>query len=243
MGENLDKAKGTIKENVGDLTDDERLEREGKMDRAGAEVKEKAGDAVDSVKDNVRDASPATTDATRSRPPAPGGHVERPARLRRAGRFSGGRFPPPRPPPPRAEWDPRVLGFRAELERLFEHGLREAVVVEPTPLGPVDLQLRNMIDADRTPSVSSFLAREGTVAMYREFLMHRSAYHLKEADPHTFANPRLRGRVKTAMVGSRPTSTAAVTRSGCMPHSSHARCASSGSASHEGAYIDRGSRG
>ncbi|MGZ8631724.1 MAG: CsbD family protein [Actinomycetota bacterium] len=55
MGEHLDKAKGTIKENVGDMTDDERLEREGKMDRAGADVKEKASDAVDGVKDAVRD--------------------------------------------------------------------------------------------------------------------------------------------------------------------------------------------
>ena len=56
MGEHVDKAKGTIKENVGDLTDDERLEREGKMDRAGADVKEKAGDAVDTVKEKVSDA-------------------------------------------------------------------------------------------------------------------------------------------------------------------------------------------
>jgi hypothetical protein len=31
----MDKAKGTIKENVGDATDNEELEREGKMDRAG----------------------------------------------------------------------------------------------------------------------------------------------------------------------------------------------------------------
>jgi len=55
MGEDLDKAKGTIKENVGDATDNERLEREGKMDRAGADVKEKANDAVDTVKDKVND--------------------------------------------------------------------------------------------------------------------------------------------------------------------------------------------
>jgi hypothetical protein len=98
-----------------------------------------------------------------------------------------------------AEWDPQVLAFRADLERRFERGLREAAAVTPTSQ-PVDVQLRNLIDADTTPSVSSFLAREGTVAMYREFLMHRSAYHLKEADPHTFAIPRLRGRAKAAMV-------------------------------------------
>ena len=55
MGEMTDKAKGHAKEAVGDMTDDERLEREGKMDRAGADVKEKANDAVDTVKDKVND--------------------------------------------------------------------------------------------------------------------------------------------------------------------------------------------
>ncbi|MET0801201.1 MAG: CsbD family protein [Actinomycetota bacterium] len=55
MGEEMDKAKGTVKENIGDLTDDEDLEREGTMDRKGAEVKEKANDAVDAVKDAAKD--------------------------------------------------------------------------------------------------------------------------------------------------------------------------------------------
>ena len=54
MAEKSDKAKGTIKEKVGQVTDDEDLEREGKLDKAGAEVKEKAGDAVETVKDRVK---------------------------------------------------------------------------------------------------------------------------------------------------------------------------------------------
>ncbi len=99
----------------------------------------------------------------------------------------------------RVEWDPRLLAFRAELERCFEGALRGAAAVTP-PAQPVDVALRRLIEADDSPSVSSFLAREGTVAMFREFLMHRSAYHLREADPHTFAIPRLRGRAKAAMV-------------------------------------------
>ncbi|MDH5313528.1 MAG: CsbD family protein [Actinomycetota bacterium] len=57
MGEQMDKAKGTIKENVGEAIDDEDLEREGKLDRAGADVKEKANDAVDTVKDAVNRAA------------------------------------------------------------------------------------------------------------------------------------------------------------------------------------------
>ena len=62
MGEQMDKAKGHAKEAVGDMTDNERLEREGKLDRMGGEVKGKAedakdkvGDGVDSVKEKMRD--------------------------------------------------------------------------------------------------------------------------------------------------------------------------------------------
>ena len=56
MGENMDEAKGRVKEAAGDLTDDKDLKREGKMDQAGAKVKEKTGNAVDTVKEKVNDA-------------------------------------------------------------------------------------------------------------------------------------------------------------------------------------------
>jgi uncharacterized protein YjbJ (UPF0337 family) len=51
MGSNADDAKGRVKEAVGDLTNDKDLEREGKADQVGAEVKDKVSGAVDSVKD------------------------------------------------------------------------------------------------------------------------------------------------------------------------------------------------
>jgi uncharacterized protein YjbJ (UPF0337 family) len=57
MGEKTDEAKGRAKEAVGDLTDDDDLKREGKMDRAGATVKRKTGEAVDKVKEVVDDAT------------------------------------------------------------------------------------------------------------------------------------------------------------------------------------------
>jgi uncharacterized protein YjbJ (UPF0337 family) len=64
MSERTDEAKGRVKEAAGDLTDDERLKREGKMDRAGAgvkraarTVKENVDRAVDSSKEKARDAS------------------------------------------------------------------------------------------------------------------------------------------------------------------------------------------
>jgi uncharacterized protein YjbJ (UPF0337 family) len=40
----LEKARGTIKENVGDLTDNEKMEIEGKIDKTKGEVREGIGD-------------------------------------------------------------------------------------------------------------------------------------------------------------------------------------------------------
>jgi uncharacterized protein YjbJ (UPF0337 family) len=56
MGDKMDEAKGRAKEALGDLTDDEKLKREGKLDQAGATVKKKTGDAVDSAKDKMNEA-------------------------------------------------------------------------------------------------------------------------------------------------------------------------------------------
>jgi len=60
MSPNTDDLKGRAKEAVGDLTDDDRLKREGKADRASGKAKEmvedlkdKAEDAIDSVKEKL----------------------------------------------------------------------------------------------------------------------------------------------------------------------------------------------
>ena len=60
MGENLDKAKGRVKQAAGDLTDDDRLKNEGKADEMAGKVKgavdtirDKAEDAIDKVKEKV----------------------------------------------------------------------------------------------------------------------------------------------------------------------------------------------
>ena len=45
-----DEAKGRIKEAVGDLTDDDELKREGKIDKGAGKAKE----AVDTVKDKLK---------------------------------------------------------------------------------------------------------------------------------------------------------------------------------------------
>ena len=48
---NIDDLKGRAKEAAGDLTDDDDLKREGKVDQATGTVKDKVGDAADKVKD------------------------------------------------------------------------------------------------------------------------------------------------------------------------------------------------
>jgi uncharacterized protein YjbJ (UPF0337 family) len=53
MPENLDDAKGRVKEAAGDLTDDKDLKREGKVDQATGKVKDKVGEASDKVKETL----------------------------------------------------------------------------------------------------------------------------------------------------------------------------------------------
>jgi hypothetical protein len=53
---------------------------------------------------------------------------------------------------------------------------------------------------DTGPSVSRYVARKASLDQLKEFLIHKSVYQLKEADPHTWAIPRLSGRAKAALV-------------------------------------------
>ena len=98
------------------------------------------------------------------------------------------------------EWDPALIGLRSDLERRHLAALRETVGPIPASEESVDRQLAALIAADDGPSLSSFMAKEGTLEQWREYLTLRSVYHLKEGDPHTFAIPRLSGRAKAAMV-------------------------------------------
>jgi len=53
MGERIDEAKGRTKQAAGDLTDDEKLKREGKIDRAVSTIKGKVDDAANKIKEKV----------------------------------------------------------------------------------------------------------------------------------------------------------------------------------------------
>jgi uncharacterized protein YjbJ (UPF0337 family) len=59
MGENMDKAKGKVKESVGGMTGDKDLQAEGKVDQLKGSlegVKDKVKDAIDDIKDAAKKA-------------------------------------------------------------------------------------------------------------------------------------------------------------------------------------------
>jgi hypothetical protein len=100
---------------------------------------------------------------------------------------------------PAMEWDPAVLEYRRSLETAFESAMRD--VVGARAFGrDVREGIRAAINDAPGPSLSGYMAAEGTIAEMREFAIHRSAYQLKEADPHTWAIPRVAGDAKAALV-------------------------------------------
>lgn len=99
------------------------------------------------------------------------------------------------------EWDPGQLAFRAALERPFEAAIRRLAAagdeIDPADVGAT---LQTLVAADDGPPLSRWIESRADVAQLHEFLVHRSAYQLKEADPHSWAIPRLSGRPKAALV-------------------------------------------
>jgi hypothetical protein len=108
----------------------------------------------------------------------------------------------------RWEWHPELVWARRGWEQHLLDGLRSQIPEASARTGrepssaraTVQEALNELASADDEPSLSKFLMREATSRQFGEFLIHRSLYHLKEADPHSWAIPRLSGSVKAAMV-------------------------------------------
>lgn len=98
------------------------------------------------------------------------------------------------------EWDPPLLTLRAQLEARFLHELAATVVTPALDGRPIAQQLSDVVQADDGPPLSRHLQSRATNGQFREFVAHRSVYHLKEADPHSWAIPRLSGRPKAALI-------------------------------------------
>jgi hypothetical protein len=95
------------------------------------------------------------------------------------------------------EWDPDLLRLRASLELCFLSALREEVPGGTELDAELDALLVDPIDGS---GVSGYLVSAGQWWQMREYFVHRSIYHLKEADPYAWVIPRLSGQAKAALV-------------------------------------------
>jgi hypothetical protein len=101
------------------------------------------------------------------------------------------------------EWQPFLISARGTLERAFEDELRATVAVPQTPeprRSVVAATLAELTAIETGPSLSRFVSKSATREQLAEFLIQRSVYTLREADPHSWAIPRLTGRSKVALV-------------------------------------------
>lgn len=99
--------------------------------------------------------------------------------------------------PDEREWDPTLLGFRAVMERELLAALRRDVA------GGADLDAELaalLVEPVDARGVSHHLHRDGERWQVREYVAHRSLYHLKEADPQAWVIARLDGPAKAALV-------------------------------------------
>lgn len=97
------------------------------------------------------------------------------------------------------EWDPELLRLRQAMESRFLHALGTELSDAPRSVAEAFAPLL-VEELDPVGSLSHHLERKGEFWQLREYAAMRSLYHLKEADPHAWVIPRLRGRAKAAMV-------------------------------------------
>jgi pyrroloquinoline quinone (PQQ) biosynthesis protein C len=98
------------------------------------------------------------------------------------------------------EWSPLVLMFRAALEAEFETAVLELIPCADDEPESVGDELQRLVREDEGPPLSRYAEREATREQLLEHVVHRSAYQLKEADPHSWAIPRLVAGPKAALV-------------------------------------------
>lgn len=103
------------------------------------------------------------------------------------------------------EWSPGLLAVRARLELRLEATLRQTFrpPLHGTDPAAVPQLLFDLTSPSRQApgrSLPGYVARQATREQLAELMVVRSVYQLKEADPHTWAIPRLRGAPKAALV-------------------------------------------
>ena len=102
---------------------------------------------------------------------------------------------------PAWEWNIAAVALQSLMEGVFKQSVETAVELPfEAESDRVGLQLFELEAADNGLPLSRFLERDSDLEQFREFMIHRSAYQLKEADPHSWAIPRLTGSPKAALV-------------------------------------------
>ena len=110
------------------------------------------------------------------------------------------------------EWEPSLLRLRRVLEHRFEANLGGVLggsagavpdegfgMDEGFGVDEVVEALVALATGDGGPSLSEWVRDHASLPHLRELFKHRTAYQLKEADPHTWAIPRLEGRAKAVL--------------------------------------------
>lgn len=98
------------------------------------------------------------------------------------------------------EWHPRLLQLRARFEAAFLAAVRRDVgEIGPDETAAAEMESLSVEPVDGA-GPSYYLRDEGTWEQMREYFVHRSLYHLKEADPHAWVIPRLTGQAKASFV-------------------------------------------
>lgn len=107
----------------------------------------------------------------------------------------------------RWEWQPGLMVLTRRLEQAFEGELRERLGDLPGRFADAvaagcDLPAAFDLVVGALPgrSVSRYVQGAMTLPQWREFLVAKSVYQLKEADPHSWAIPRCSGDVKSALI-------------------------------------------
>ena len=90
-----------------------------------------------------------------------------------------------------------------ETRGIAEHGFQafgHDDVVAAAHLTDHAHEVGQVLDRFNGPSLSRHMEERGTLDQFREFAIHRSAYQLKEADPHSWGIPRFSGPRKAALI-------------------------------------------
>ncbi|MGG7575898.1 iron-containing redox enzyme family protein [Streptomyces sirii] len=100
----------------------------------------------------------------------------------------------------RWEWHPALMRLRGRLEERFEAALRERFGGSEALDKPDVVATLTGIANQSGPPLSRYLRDDAGLAEMRDYVIQRSAYQLKEADPHAWGIPRMTGKAKTALL-------------------------------------------